>query len=55
MFIKRKPLLLFIISLLYCCTAVSQEKKDTIYFDENWSICEKPVAEYYRVCTINKD
>ena len=55
MFIKRKPLLLFIISLLYCCTAVSQEKKDTIYFDENWSICEKPVAEYYRVCTLNKD
>lgn len=55
MFIKRKPLLLFIISLLYCCTAVSQEKKDTIYFDENWSICEKPVAEYYRVCTLNKE
>ncbi|MGN6214238.1 energy transducer TonB [Parafilimonas sp.] len=55
MFIKRKPLLLFIISLLYCCTALSQEKKDTIYFDQNWSICEKPVAEYYRVCTLNKE
>lgn len=32
-----------------------QEKKDTIYYDGDWSICEKPVAEYYRVCTLNKE
>lgn len=34
---------------IYC-----QDKKDTIYFDEDWSICEKPVAEYYRVCTLDR-
>lgn len=29
-------------------------QRDTIYLDYNWSICEKPVAAYYRICAINK-
>lgn len=52
---KPKSLHLLIVVLLFCNTIFSQEKKDTIYFDEDWSICEKPVAEYYRVCTLNKN
>lgn len=55
MLIKLKPFLLFIVFLPYYTVAICQEKRDTIYFDENWSICEKPVAEYYRICTLNKD
>lgn len=44
-------LFIFLIPFKIFC----QDKKDTIYFDEGWSICEKPVAEYYRVCSLNKD
>lgn len=30
-------------------------QRDTIYLDYNWSLCEKPVASYYRICAINKE
>lgn len=33
----------------------AQDAKDTVYFDENYSVCEKEVAAYYRVCTLNKN
>ena len=47
---------LFLLSVqLISFKTFCQEKKDTIFFDENWSICEQPIAEYYRVCTLNKD
>jgi len=54
---QKFPLLLFLLSFIFFTSfkSLSQEKKDTIYFDEDWSICEKPVAEYYRVCTLNKE
>ena len=29
-------------------------EKDTTYYNEVFSICEQPVAEYYRVCNLNK-
>lgn len=49
------PLLL--IAYIFCSYTSSfcQTGKDTVYFDEDWSICEQPVAEYYRVGTLNKD
>lgn len=50
-----KRLVLLLIFCLPFCVIFSQEKKDTIYFDEDWSICEKPVAEYYRICELNRD
>ncbi|MBV9964008.1 MAG: energy transducer TonB [Parafilimonas sp.] len=50
-----KPAFLFLLTFFCCYSSFSQEKKDTIYFDEDWSICEKPVAEYYRVCELNKN
>jgi hypothetical protein len=50
---RLKPLLTAIF-IFQSCLLFSQEKKDTIFFDEDWSICEKPVAEYYRVCVLNK-
>ncbi|HYH16525.1 MAG TPA: hypothetical protein VD794_14950, partial [Flavisolibacter sp.] len=25
-----------------------------LYYDKYWSLCEKPLATYYRVCTLNK-
>jgi hypothetical protein len=49
------PLLFLFFILLPSSLLFTQEKKDTIYFDEDWSICEKPVAEYYRVCELNRD
>ncbi len=35
--------------------SLNAQTKDTVYFDRDWSICEKPVAEYYRVSQLNKD
>jgi antitoxin component YwqK of YwqJK toxin-antitoxin module len=47
-------LLLLLFTCVFSCEIFCQEKKDTIFFDEDWSICEKPVAAYYRVCELNK-
>lgn len=33
----------------------SQEQKDTLYYNDNWGLCEEPIAQYYRICTLNKD
>lgn len=49
-----KPLFILLLLLASLSTTFGQEAKDTVYFDEDFSICEKPVAEYYRVCTLNK-
>lgn len=51
---KIKSLLLTTF-MLFTSFIFCQEKKDTIYFDEDWSICEQPIAEYYRVCNLNTD
>ena len=52
---KPKSLLLLITALLFASTLFCQDKKDTIYFDKDWPICERPDAEYYRICILNKD
>ena len=31
------------------------QRKDTIYFDYAWSLCEMPVSAYYRIAAINTD
>ncbi len=41
--------LLFVCLLSYCSGAVAQIVTDTIYYNKYWEICEKPVADYYRV------
>src|SRR5690242_6859444 len=33
----------------------AQNFTDTIYYDQTWSICEKPIASYYRLCTLAHD
>ncbi len=50
-----KSFFLATVALICTATLFSQAKKDTIYFDDDWSICEKPVATYYRVCELNTD
>ena len=40
--------------LLNSYSLTAQNVEDTIYFDEDWSICEKPVAAYYRTSTLNR-
>lgn len=47
-----RTVLFFTFQILISTSIYSQTKKDTIYFDENWSICEKPVAEYYRIAAL---
>jgi antitoxin component YwqK of YwqJK toxin-antitoxin module len=49
---KRK--ISFLIALLFLLTQLvySQQQADTIYFDHDWSICEKPVAKYYRIAAL---
>lgn len=54
-FIKKKAILLrvaffFIIPL----SVFAQPAYDTVYIDNDWSVCEKPVASYYRVALLNK-
>jgi len=44
------------VTILFICNySFAQMFQDTIYFDYKNSVCEKPVAEYYRVCTLNKE
>jgi|GEM_PF-6628085 len=52
--VNCKPLLLLLSLLVSLSTMFSQQAKDTIYFDEDFSVCERPGAEYYRVCVLNK-
>ncbi|GAA4737475.1 hypothetical protein GCM10023229_15340 [Flavisolibacter ginsenosidimutans] len=35
--------------LVFSSTTQAQSVKDTIYYDNYWRICEKPVARYYRL------
>ncbi len=44
-----RTLILLLIFLFIRNKTYSQQKvTDTIYFDKDWKICEKPIAEYYR-------
>ena len=45
----------FISAFFVFSTTLAQTNKDTIYLDESWSICEKPVAEYYRLASLKAD
>jgi hypothetical protein len=49
---RRIVLLILFVLAAYVSTR-AQLKKDTLYYDENWSICEKPVANYYRLATLS--
>jgi len=49
-----KPLFILLLLLAGLLTTFGQEVKDTVYLDEDFSVCEQPVAEYYRVCVLNK-
>jgi hypothetical protein len=47
---------LFFLYLLIIATAVNSQKiNDTIFFDANWRICEKPLSAYYRIGSIKID
>src|SRR6476469_5429965 len=35
--------------LVFSSTTQAQSVKDTVYYDNYWRICEKPVARYYRL------
>jgi hypothetical protein len=52
--VNCKPLLLLLSLLLSLSTIFGQQAKDTIYFDEDFFVCERPVAEYYSACNLNK-
>jgi hypothetical protein len=49
----------YVFSIFFCTILVSvadaQKINDTIFFNANWHICEKPLAEYYRIGTIKID
>lgn len=57
--LKMNHYLKILLFLFVICFSIkvcnAQTEKDTIYFDGNFSVCEKEVAEYYRVCTLNKE
>lgn len=46
---------IFLFFLIIPTMLIAQLSRDTIYLDYNWSICEKPVASYYRICAIHKE
>lgn len=41
--------------LLYCSTGISQKLTDTIFYNQSWEICERPIADYYRIGTLAID
>lgn len=53
---KRIPLFLLLILLVTSSfvKTFAQQLTDTIYFDDSWAISEKPLANYYRTCMLNK-
>lgn len=60
--LKGKSLAALLIAKLLLCpfllaipaTNFAQDLTDTIYYDRDWSVCEQPVAEYYRTTIVNK-
>jgi hypothetical protein len=41
--------------LFYFSGAKAQKLTDTIFYNQKWEICEKPIAEYYRIGTLAID
>lgn len=35
-------------------SALAADFRDTLYYDRGWRICVRPMATYYRACTLNK-
>jgi hypothetical protein len=55
-FIKKKAILLRVAFFFITPLSVfAQPAYDTVYIDYDWSVCEKPVASYYRVALLNKN
>lgn len=51
---KQLMICIFLISCFINLPLFVLAQRDTVYLDYNWSICEQPVASYYRVCSIDK-
>lgn len=49
---KLTPFLLF---LLLVKAGYSQKLTDTIFYNQYWKICERPIADYYRIGTLAID
>lgn len=45
---KKPSIYLSIFLALLCCHEAKSQRTDTLYFNANWQICEKPFASYYR-------
>src|SRR6187402_1946489 len=52
---NRKHTGVFIYLLFLTNAATAQKISDTIFFNSEWRICEKPLAAYYRIGTIQID
>ena len=46
---------LFLISFMQCSESMAQKLKDTIFYNDGWKICERPIASYYRISTLAID
>lgn len=46
---------LVFILLAFCVNTNAQKITDTIFFNNRWEICEKPIAAYYRIGTLSID
>src|SRR5258706_16405878 len=46
---------LFSACILGSALFVTAQKKDTIYFNSKWQICDQSLAHYYRIATIQLD
>jgi len=51
-FFRKNFLICLLLSVSFHLLALNIQ--DTVYFDEDWSICEKPVAAYYRTTALNR-
>lgn len=52
---KRIPIHQLLFVLVLCNSPIYAQRPDTLYFNANWQICEKPFASYYRFGKIVTD
>lgn len=45
----------FVLLFIHLGTTQAQKITDTIFYNDRWEICEKPIADYYRIGTLAVD
>lgn len=50
-----KQKLILLVFSFFLCTTVFAQSQEKIYYDENWKVCNKSDADYYRLITFDEN